>query len=533
VDWKKEYRVSDLFRREKAGKEPEPGPAPRVPAKPESSAPEPSIWKKEISVSDLLRRGKKTEEGPAPAAGPPPEPASEQTAPEHGAPGEALPESSKASPAAQEPAQAEEPPSEQPPAEAVGAEAEPAGDAPAAPEAAIASASAEPAAQPEPAAPPEPESPREAEPSIWKREIRVSDFLRRGKKERAGDPVLRGSEQAAGAALAGVAAAGAAPEPPVAGDPSELEDGKDGPPAAGEAVEVPAKPSGEDGASAAALGAAAGVGASSIWKKEIKLSGLFSRKPGTAAETTERTEPRPAQLRTETGGASRGPTRTNGAGPLPDVPLVRALNLLPREEVKVRTARPVLPYAGVGLLAVLVVGALAFVFLNERSKIADQKAAKEDLEAQIAALQAVEQTSPQEGVQIAGEALTRASALSTALDGRIVWDRLLRDLSLTLPDGVWFSAVTSAPAAVTPDALPTPPGLTIGGYAKSQSGVAQLVSRLGVLPELSSLQLQSSTVVLLGEEEVLQFTIVATLAQTPVSAGTTTAAVSPTEVSAS
>ncbi len=35
MDWKKEYRVSDLFRREKAGKEPEPGPAADAPREPE------------------------------------------------------------------------------------------------------------------------------------------------------------------------------------------------------------------------------------------------------------------------------------------------------------------------------------------------------------------------------------------------------------------------------------------------------------------------------------------------------------------
>jgi len=212
------------------------------------------------------------------------------------------------------------------------------------------------------------------------------------------------------------------------------------------------------------------------------------------------------------------------------VPLVRALNLLPRDEVKVRSTRPVLQYAGVALLAVIVVGGLGFFFMNEHSKIDERQSAVEDLEAQIAALEAFEQTSPQEGVALAGEALTRASALSTALDDRVVWDRLLRDLSLTLPDDVWFQSVaTSVAATPAPNeevaaAVPAVQLVTISGFARTQAGLAQLISRLGVLPELGSLQLQSGNVVELGGEEVVEFGITAILKEP---AGTTTSGPAP------
>jgi Tfp pilus assembly protein PilN len=373
---------------------------------------------------------------------------------------------------------------------------------------------------------------------MWKKEIRVSDFLRRSKKERKAEDVPPVAEPSAEIPLAGAVAAGPESAAPSSGPTSQPDrDADTGAPPTPTDLEAPGQEDASTVGSAPAAGDATGAAAGSVWKKELKLSGLFSRKTQATGQVAGRTETKPPQreqreadrLRTETGPAHRGPSRPNGAAPLPDVPLVRALNLLPREEVKVRSGRPVLPYVGVGLLAALVVGALAVVFLNERSKIDDQQAQKEDLEAQIAALQAVEQTSPQEGIQLAGEALTRASALSTALDGRIVWDRFLRDLSLTLPEGVWFSAVTSTAATAAPDAAPTAPVITIGGYAKSQAGLAQLVSRLGVLPELASVQLQSGTVVTLGAEEVVQFTIIATAKQSTATA----APVSPTEVAAS
>jgi Tfp pilus assembly protein PilN len=539
MNWKKEYRVSDLFGRGKADKSQEGGPAseqtaevtagagaaeasepgaggwplfgdvgPGAAAQPPSEPPapaapgpgarhdepavraeatppsadapadpgEPSVWKKEIRFSDLFRRGKK-EPGPAP----------DDAAPE-------------ISPQPETSADVESAPA--PTAGESGEETE-------------AATVAEPGAE---------------EQSVWKNEIRVSDFVRRSQTDPA-EPATEdspaadaASEEGQGESAAGEAAVEPGPVVEAEAEPEPVAEAETPKPAEEPTAEAPQseQPVAEHEAAAVAGAVAAVVAhdeadaqeSATEDKKPGRLGGLFGGRK-------EKVEQRPDESETPAAaGTGRAvPRGSNGAGPLPDVPLVRALNLLPREEVKVRTPRPVLRYAGVALLAVLVLGGLGFFYMNERSKIDDRQSAVEDLEAQIAAVQALEQTSPQEGVALAGEALTRASALSTALDGRVVWDRLLRDLSLTLPDDVWFSTVVStvvaapAPSEEVAAAVPAAQLVTITGYARTQAGLAQLIARLGVLPELGSLQLQSGNVVELGGEEVVEFSVSAVLKQ--------------------
>jgi hypothetical protein len=548
MDWKKEYKPSDLFRRNKAGKEKEGAPAsePPAPAPADAGAGEPSVWRKEVRVSDIFRRGKQSErEHAGPQANKPGWVLFGDVSAEDAGQGEAEPTA---------PPPASTPPAEQLPPQAQAersAEPEPGERAPLSQEA--------PEVEPEAAGPqPQPEPPaaapgEDAGESIWKKEIRISGLFRRGRKESepvADVPAPESADQAHGEAAPPAESSAEAPsveESVTSEAAAEAAEPADAESADAESAELAAEPvrpteepeeaaaltaslaeaqapasdaaepEREQESSAAEVAAAAGAaavatGSASVWKKELKLSGLFG---GGRSKGLRATSPRP-------GGPGYREFQfgdSNGAQPLPDVPLAHALNLLPREEVKVRSARPVLPYVGVGLLAALVVGTLAFVYLDTRSTIEDRQSAVEDLNAQIAALEAFEETTPQQGVALAGEALARATALSTALDGRMVWDRLLRDLSLTLPKDVWFvSLVTTTSVAAEPPpegtpALPPVLTVTITGHAKSQEGVAQLLSRLGVLPELEGVQLQSSNVILLGEEEVIEFTLSAVLTQ--------------------
>jgi hypothetical protein len=50
--------------------------------------------------------------------------------------------------------------------------------------------------------------------------------------------------------------------------------------------------------------------------------------------------------------------------------------------------------------------------------------------------------------------------------------------------------------------------LTLQGTTYSQAGVARLLSRLQVVPDLKNVQLQSSNATLLGTQRVINFTIV-------------------------
>ena len=115
------------------------------------------------------------------------------------------------------------------------------------------------------------------------------------------------------------------------------------------------------------------------------------------------------------------------------------------------------------------------------------------------------------------ESAARVTALTGALQRRVSWDRVLRELSMVLPSVVWLttltakapqSAILTVPAAVpAPGATPT--GLVIGGYTYSQDAVARLLSRLQVVPDLTNVQLQSSAVTPLGNSSVVAFTILA------------------------
>ena len=52
------------------------------------------------------------------------------------------------------------------------------------------------------------------------------------------------------------------------------------------------------------------------------------------------------------------------------------------------------------------------------------------------------------------------------------------------------------------------PEITIQGYTYSQDGVARLLERLAVIPDLQNVQLQTSVSQLVGTHTVISFTIV-------------------------
>jgi Tfp pilus assembly protein PilN len=112
----------------------------------------------------------------------------------------------------------------------------------------------------------------------------------------------------------------------------------------------------------------------------------------------------------------------------------------------------------------------------------------------------------------------RSLALAAAIGKRVAWDRILRRVALVMPDDVWLQNLTgSVPldsalpvtATTTASALPaTPTALTIQGYTYSQDGVARLLERLEVVPDLKNVQLQTSQSQQIGNQTVISFTIV-------------------------
>ena len=77
----------------------------------------------------------------------------------------------------------------------------------------------------------------------------------------------------------------------------------------------------------------------------------------------------------------------------------------------------------------------------------------------------------------------RVTALATALEARVAWDRLLREFSLVMPSDVTVSGLT----------LASDSGFALTGLAYSQDSVARLLSRLSVIPDLEDVSLKSSS----------------------------------------
>jgi len=205
---------------------------------------------------------------------------------------------------------------------------------------------------------------------------------------------------------------------------------------------------------------------------------------------------------------------------------MRAVNLLPRQQVELKSERRNTPalIAGIGGAVLLLVLVGGFLLANRSVDRQRQN---------LASARAVLATTPAHHVSAETNAFRsavlnqreeRSLALAAAISKRVAWDRILRRMALVLPDDVWVTSVSGSmplvstaavpgtvptAAAPTSGALPaTPTALTLEGYTYSQAGVARLLERLQVLPDLKNVQLQSSVKKVIGSQTVVNFTIV-------------------------
>jgi Tfp pilus assembly protein PilN len=249
--------------------------------------------------------------------------------------------------------------------------------------------------------------------------------------------------------------------------------------------------------------------------KEIKLSDLFRRGKGPADEdkakeekpakeqkprrsfSFSRAEKEPKEPKAPEEQASVSP---KAAPAPPAVPLMRAFDLMPKESERERTSTsPAFLKVVVALVAVVVLAALAGAFMLMDGRAKEKQSAVDDVRAQLAELTAQAASDQEPNVaELTVEGQARTAALSEALAARVAWDRILREFSLVIPEGVWLSTLSSSSPSVgaVAGAAPTTPtgeaSFSIEGRATSQSEVARLLTRLEVIPEFSSVTLQSS-----------------------------------------
>jgi Tfp pilus assembly protein PilN len=202
---------------------------------------------------------------------------------------------------------------------------------------------------------------------------------------------------------------------------------------------------------------------------------------------------------------------------------MRAVNLLPRDLAKTKT-RQLNPPLVTGVVAgVVVVAVLAAGFVTASAKVSHKRTELDAARAELALIPAP--VAPDAAsTALAGERMQRVAALQSALNGRVAWDRVLREISLVLPDDVWLSGLTlQAPEPTTSvvppsgsttettpaPAVPTTDAFTMDGKAFSHDGVARLLSRLALVPDLENVTLGHSTSTEVGKRGAVEFSVMA------------------------
>src|SRR6266540_674038 len=248
--------------------------------------------------------------------------------------------------------------------------------------------------------------------------------------------------------------------------------------------------------------------------KEIKLSDLFKRgskdsgdgQNGDAPKPPKKVKPpkEPKRRKEPKQKAPNAAALTEHEAPPPaDIPLMRAFNLLPREEartVKEGASSPV-PQVLVALAGVLVFAVLAAFYLMAGTDVTAKQGQVEDLRAELAAYQATaQQQQPSvedKSAALANERVGRTNALAAALGKRLAWDRLLSEIALVITDEVSVSQIQgSSPAAAataaSADGSPVT-NLTIIGTTADQASVAEFMARLSVVRQLMAVRLEAAS----------------------------------------
>ncbi|MDQ3671150.1 MAG: hypothetical protein M3364_01750, partial [Actinomycetota bacterium] len=125
---------------------------------------------------------------------------------------------------------------------------------------------------------------------------------------------------------------------------------------------------------------------------------------------------------------------------------MRAVNLLPRDRQPERLQGARAPlFAAVG--GVVIVTALAMLLASFAAGEADTgRTELQAVEAAIRALPRSEQQAVTQGTLVR-ERSDRMAALAAALETRVPFDRVLREISLVLPEDTWLTELTAtAPA---------------------------------------------------------------------------------------
>jgi len=188
---------------------------------------------------------------------------------------------------------------------------------------------------------------------------------------------------------------------------------------------------------------------------------------------------------------------------------MRAVNLLPRDLQQRKSLREEDPAVVVGsALGVVVMIALGAAFFVAHGKATSEQARLTQARLALAAISQKQHPEPKPSKPtepitpivpppaVTGQEAAWLSAVSTTLSQRIAFDRVLRDVSLVIPDDITLTSLTMSAPVVSPIGAAPPTGaqgFVIAGNAYSYDSVARLLTRLALVPDLDDVSLTSSS----------------------------------------
>jgi Tfp pilus assembly protein PilN len=197
---------------------------------------------------------------------------------------------------------------------------------------------------------------------------------------------------------------------------------------------------------------------------------------------------------------------------------MKRIDLLPPEQ-RVRASRERgLLWAILILVAIVV--ALGLVYVWQNSKVTEKQTELNALTAETAAVQQQALAlRPYAEIQTMRTAMTATAR--GIYDSRVPWSTILQEISLVIPENVRLQTLTgTVPATMLPgSAVAGAPGavgtadITFAGTTYTHKDVAEFMTRLGLIPQLSNIQLASSTgaAATTGTQATVTFTVTASL----------------------
>jgi Tfp pilus assembly protein PilN len=182
---------------------------------------------------------------------------------------------------------------------------------------------------------------------------------------------------------------------------------------------------------------------------------------------------------------------------------MRPVNLIPQEQRR-RTPREgggKGAYAVLGVLGVLVVMVAAYVLSSNQVTERENQTAAASAEADRLEAEAKKRVSYTDFAQIAQ---TRLQSVASVAAQRFDWERLMREVSLVMPEGSWLQstdasvsgdaagAAQPAPTGTTTSATSGGPSATFVGCTPAQSDVARMMVRLRQLNRVTDVTLNQS-----------------------------------------